>query len=83
MSVPNWFSDEALRKRASAVPAIEERAWGALGALMSNLLSPPAEPGPPYVHTLMPPPEPWYSRTGKLVYRPPVPRGFTMERVEG
>lgn len=67
MNAPGWFSDEALRKRASAVPALEERAWGALGALMGNLLNLPAQPGPPYVHMIKPPVV-VYTRSGKLLY---------------
>jgi hypothetical protein len=50
---PGWFGAEALRKRASAVPAVEEQAWQALGQVMHNLLNPEPSPGPPYVHTLV------------------------------
>jgi hypothetical protein len=34
------------------------------------------EPGPPYTHTIVAP-EPWRSRSGRVVYRPPLAPAFT------
>ena len=64
-----WFGDEAFRK----VAGIEQRAWDNLGALIGNLLAPPAEPGPPYVHTFTPPEPIGQDEDGNDIYPEPGP----------
>lgn len=75
---PGWFSDENLRKRASVAADVSGWAAGAFGEVMRALLNPEPEPGPPYVHTLAPPQQPVFSRSGKLVYRPPSHPAYTL-----
>jgi hypothetical protein len=55
MNAPGWFSEENLRKRASVVADVETWAWGAMGEVLHNLLSPVSQPGPPWTHTFVPP----------------------------
>lgn len=74
---PGWFSADAIRKRASAVAEIETRAWGNLGHLMHALLNPEPAPGPPCVHTLVPPEPIGYDEDGDPVYPEPGP-AFTL-----
>jgi hypothetical protein len=75
---PDWFSAENLAARASAAVDAEDRAWTAYGQVMANIIgSAGTEPGPPYTHTIRPP-EVWYSRSGKVVYRPPMAPAFTL-----
>jgi hypothetical protein len=44
-----------------------EQPFTGFGDFPSGLLSLPAEPGPPYTHTIRPPQE-FYTRSGKLLY---------------
>jgi hypothetical protein len=51
----------------------EEWAWQALGQVMHSLLNPEPAPGPPYVHTLVPPEPIGEDEDGNPVYQPPGP----------
>jgi len=68
-----WFSEEALRKRASAVADLETRAWEALGHVMHNVLNPEPPPGPPYTHTIVPPEPIGEDENGNPLYPEPGP----------
>ena len=70
---PGWFSDENLRRRASAVADIEAWAWGNLGEVMRGLLNPEPPPGPPYTHTIRPPEPIGWNEDGEPVYPEPGP----------
>jgi hypothetical protein len=75
---PDWFSADNLRKRQSLVAEVEAPAYDALGYFMHRILNPEPEPGPPYVHTFKLPQQPVYASSGKLVYRPPPARAYTL-----
>lgn len=49
----------------------------AAGEFLAGILGPPPEPGPPYVHTFRPPQE-FYTRSGKLLYREPSGPAYTL-----
>ena len=52
---------------------VESRAWAALGEVMHAVLNPEPAPGPPYVHTLVPPEPIGWDEDGNPVYPEPGP----------
>jgi hypothetical protein len=69
---PDWFSVENLRKRASVIPDVEDRAWTAMGEVLHNMLGGgDPEPGPPWTHTIVPPEPIGWDEDGNPVYPEP------------
>jgi hypothetical protein len=78
---PDWFSAGNLAARASAAVDAEDQVWAAYAGVMANILgSAGTEPGPPHVHTLVPPEPIGWDEDDNPVYPEPGPAYTLTER---
>jgi len=77
---PGWFSGEEIRKRAALIAEVDAWALDGLAEIMRSLIADQQRPGPPYVHTIVPPAPVGWDEDGDPLYPEPGPAMTLTER---